>query len=88
MARPIVDQKIMTALPNGLPGRGLNGVVNISIHTSSVENGSTARSRVIRVVSSRLLPHGIVEENANGPGEIGQYVSETFEGSGLGGRIF
>lgn len=64
--------------------------MNISRHTNSFPKGSTARRRVIRVVSSRCLPHGIVDEKANGPVTIGQNVlSREFGcGSGLGGRIF
>ena len=62
----------------------------MSRQTSSLPNGSTARSRVIRVVSSRFLPHGIVVEKANGPAATGQYVlsDDTIGGSGLGGRKF
>jgi len=56
--------------------------------TRSLPEGSTARSCVIRVVSSRLLPHGMVDEKANGPAATGQYVLSvgSTEGSGLGGR--
>ena len=45
---------------------------------------------MIRVVSSRLLPHGMVDEKANGPAATGQYVSSVGStgGSGLGGRRF
>lgn len=62
----------------------------MSRQTSSLPNGSTARSRVIRVVSSRLLPHGIVDEKANGPAATGQNVLSNVltAGSGLGGRKF
>jgi hypothetical protein len=62
----------------------------VSRQTSSLPKGSTARSRVMRVVSSRFLPHGMVDEKANGPAGRGQYVlSNVFtEGSGLGGRRF
>lgn len=65
-------------------------MVKVSRHNSSFESGSTARSRVIRVVSWRLLPIGIEDANAKGPGEIGQYVpsEETFDGKGVGGRMF
>ena len=62
----------------------------MSRQTSSLPEGSTARSCVVRVVRSRLLPHGTVDEKANGPALTGQYVSsdELMEGSGLGGRRF
>ena len=57
---------------------------------SSLPLGSTARSCVVRVVRSRLLPHGMVDEKANGPALTGQYVlsDEFMGGSGLGGRRF
>jgi hypothetical protein len=65
-------------------------VVNRFRQRRSFPDGSTARSWVIRVVSSRLLPHGMVDEKANGPAATGQYVSSVvLTGvSGLGGRRF
>lgn len=59
-----------------------------SMQTSSKPNGSTARRRVVSVVSSRLSPHGIRDEKVNGPAGIGQYVEfcGTRAGSGDGGR--
>jgi hypothetical protein len=65
-------------------------VVNRFRQTRSFPKGSTARSCVIRVVSSRLLPHGMVDEKANGPASTGQNVPsvELRVGSGLGGRRF
>ena len=58
--------------------------------TRSLPKGSTARSCVIRVVSSRVLPHGMVDEKANGPALTGQNVPSVGStgGSGLGGRRF
>ena len=44
----------------------------MSRHSSSLVNGSTARSRVMSVVSSRPLPQGMVDEKAKGPAGIGQ----------------
>lgn len=81
---------MIRALPYGECCRGLRGVVNISMHRSSFPNGSTARSWVMSVVSSRSRPQGIVDEKAKGPCATGQYVLsvEVIAGSGLGGRIF
>ena len=66
------------------------GVVETSMHTSSLLYGSTARRRVSSVVSARFGPQGMVEENANAPAWIGQNASAAFElfnvGSGDGGR--
>lgn len=59
-----------------------------SMHKSSLVSGSTARRRVVSVVSARLFPQGMVDEKANGPAVIGQYVRLEFstDGSGDGGR--
>lgn len=85
-----VDQNITTAFPYSECGCGSSGVVNRLRQTRSLPIGSTARSCVIRVVSSRLLPHGMVDEKANEPAATGQYVPsvELMAGSGLGGRRF
>jgi len=90
MAKPTVDQKIMIAFPYGEDGRGSSGVVSMSRHRSSLLNVSTARSRVIRVVSSLFLPQGMVDEKAKGPRTIGQYVpsGDIISGSGDSGRMF
>jgi len=90
IASATVDQKMISAFPYGEFGRGARGVVCTSTQSSSFENGSTARSRVMRVVSSRFIPQGTVDVKAKGPAVIGQYEVSlvTRDGRGLGGRIF
>jgi hypothetical protein len=90
IASATVAQNMIRALPYGECCLGLNGVVNISTHRSSFPKGSTARSWVMSVVSSRSRPQGIVDEKANDPCTTGQNVLsvEVIAGSGLGGRIF
>jgi hypothetical protein len=74
IASETVAQKMVLATPYGdwdcEPGS--RGVVLTFRHNSSLLNGSTARRRVLRVVSGRFGPHGIAEERANWPAGSGQ----------------
>jgi hypothetical protein len=42
------------------------------MQSNSLLKGSTARNRVVNVVSSRFLPQGIDAENPKGPAGMGQ----------------
>jgi hypothetical protein len=74
IARATVAQNITTASPYGesiLPG--FKGVVATSKQSISWLKGSTARIRVVSVVSARLLPKGMDADKPYWPAGIGQY---------------
>ena len=78
-------QKMILAWPYTEPrAPGSRGVVAMSMQSNSLLNGSTARSRVCRVASSRLVLRGAYEEKAKGPAGMGQYNPEVLSGAGRG----
>jgi len=78
-------QKMILAWPYTEPtAPGSRGVVAMSMQSNSLLNGSTARSRVCRVVSSRPVPSGAYEAKAKGPAGMGQYNPEVLSGAGRG----
>lgn len=86
-ASPTVIQNIATASPYGDDSVGSKGVADTSKQMSSLLDSSTARSRVVRVVRSRLSPHITGDPNAKGPAARGQYDAfSAGRGWAFGGR--
>jgi len=78
LARPYTEPRVP----------GWRGVVATLMQSSSLLNGSTARTRVCKVESSWLELNETYVENAKGPAGMGQYdpVLLPCAGRGDGGR--